>query len=47
MQVVELKSEWPKGYSRLGAANQGLCHWDEAIDAYQQGELWLCRQCNA
>ena len=36
-QVVELKPDWPKGYSRLAAANQGLGDWDDAIDAYKRG----------
>lgn len=46
MQVVELKPEWPKGYSRLGAANQGLGNWDDAISAYKQGnamQTWSLR----
>eukprot|EP01061_Rhynchopus_euleeides_P019548 TRINITY_DN3212_c0_g2_i1.p1 TRINITY_DN3212_c0_g2~~TRINITY_DN3212_c0_g2_i1.p1 ORF type:complete len:543 (+),score=312.26 TRINITY_DN3212_c0_g2_i1:87-1715(+) len=34
---VELKRDWPKGYSRLGAALQGLRKYDEAIAAYNQG----------
>ena len=38
MQVVELKPDWPKGYSRLGAANSGLGAWDAAVEAYQKGE---------
>ena len=36
-QVVELKPDWPKGYSRLGAARQGLKQWDEAATAYEKG----------
>lgn len=37
LQVVDLKPEWPKGYSRLGAANVGLGNWDDAVDAYKKG----------
>jgi hypothetical protein len=36
-KVVELKPEWPKGYSRLGAAHVGLKDWDGAIAAYGKG----------
>ena len=36
-KVVELKPEWPKGYSRLGAALYGLERLDEAIEAYDKG----------
>lgn len=41
LQVVELKPDWPKGYSRLGAANIGLQRWDAAVDAYKKGEFLL------
>ena len=45
MQVVDLKPDWPKGYSRLGAANQGLGNWDDAVEAYRTGkDLQLCLQ---
>lgn len=37
MQCVELKPEWAKGYSRLGAAHYGLQQWDKAIAAYEAG----------
>ncbi|EFN59285.1 hypothetical protein CHLNCDRAFT_14958, partial [Chlorella variabilis] len=36
-KVVELKPDWPKGYSRLGAAHFGLRQWDEAVEAYTKG----------
>ena len=36
-QVVEIKADWAKGYSRLGAAYSGLRKWDESIDAYTKG----------
>lgn len=38
-QVVELKPDWPKGYSRLGAAHQGLKQWDEAATAFEKGMI--------
>lgn len=36
-QCVSLKPEWPKGYSRLGAAYHGLEMWGDAIEAYEKG----------
>lgn len=36
-QCVELKRDWPKGYSRLGAAYFGLEEWEEAVKAYEDG----------
>lgn len=36
-KVVEIKPDWPKGYSRLGAALHGLHKWDDAVAAYQKG----------
>ncbi|CAK9194777.1 unnamed protein product [Sphagnum troendelagicum] len=36
-KTVELKSNWAKGYSRLGAAYVGLGQLNEAIDSYKQG----------
>ncbi|KAL4437043.1 hypothetical protein ABPG75_004182 [Micractinium tetrahymenae] len=36
-KTVELKPDWAKGYSRLGAAHYGLRHWDEAAEAYTKG----------
>lgn len=38
-QVVELKPDWPKGYSRLGAAHYGLHQHEEAIEAYKKGDF--------
>jgi hypothetical protein len=37
-QCVDLKPDWAKGYSRLGAAYYGLQEWEEAIKAYEDGE---------
>jgi stress-induced-phosphoprotein 1 len=37
-RVLALKPDWPKGYSRLGAAHFGLQQWDEAIEAYSKGD---------
>lgn len=34
---MELKPDWAKGYSRLGAAFFGLEDWDEAVRAYEDG----------
>ncbi|KAG4107925.1 heat shock protein STI-like protein [Neocallimastix lanati (nom. inval.)] len=36
-QTIKLKSDWPKGYSRKGAALFGLQRLDEAADAYNEG----------
>lgn len=35
--VIELKSDWPKGYSRLGAAYVALGKFPEAVAAYDKG----------
>ena len=48
--MVELKPDWPKGYSRLGAAHSGLKQWDDAVEAYGKGasHLHMARhQCEA
>ncbi len=37
-QCVSLKSDWAKGYSRLGAAHFGLGQLEEAAKAYKDGE---------
>ena len=37
MQVVELKPDWPKGYSRVGAAAHGAQDFDAAVAAYEKG----------
>jgi hypothetical protein len=37
-QCVSLKSDWAKGYSRLGAAYHGLGQLPEAIKAYEDGK---------
>jgi tetratricopeptide (TPR) repeat protein len=47
-KVVELKPEWPKGYSRVGAAALGAQQYDEAIAAYEKGARLgysSCRLC--
>lgn len=36
-KTVELKPDWAKGYSRLGAAYQGLGRYDDAVSAYGRG----------
>lgn len=36
-RVVELSPQWPKGYSRLGAALHGLSRFRDAADAYRKG----------
>jgi stress-induced-phosphoprotein 1 len=36
-RVVALKPAWPKGYSRLGAAQQSLGRWDAATDSFKKG----------
>jgi predicted TPR repeat methyltransferase len=38
LQCVDLKPDWAKGYSRLGAAYYGLQEWEQAIKAYEDGE---------
>lgn len=36
-KVVELKPDWPKGHSRLGAALHGLRRMKDAVAAYEAG----------
>ncbi|KAJ3680301.1 hypothetical protein LUZ60_016579 [Juncus effusus] len=36
-KTVELKPDWAKGYSRLGAAHVGLGNAEAAVNAYEQG----------
>ena len=36
-QVVEIKPDWPKGYSRLGAAAIGMGDTERAKAAYEKG----------
>ena len=36
-QTIALKADWPKGYSRKGAALQGLESYQEATEAYKAG----------
>ena len=35
--MVELKPDWPKGYSRVGAAACGARDFSRAISAYEKG----------
>jgi len=37
VKVIKMKPDWPKGYSRLGAAFHGKNEWKDAVDAYKQG----------
>lgn len=37
-QCVELKPDWAKGYSRLGAAHHGLGSFQDAVQALEKGE---------
>jgi hypothetical protein len=37
LQVLELKPQWPKGYSRVGAAAIGLGDTEKAKAAYEKG----------
>jgi stress-induced-phosphoprotein 1 len=36
-KCVSLKKDWPKGYSRLGAALHGLGKYNEAVEALEEG----------
>ena len=36
-QAVELKPDWPKGYTRVGAAAFHLRDWETATKAYEKG----------
>ncbi|MCH82495.1 heat shock protein STI-like, partial [Trifolium medium] len=36
-KTVELKPDWSKGFSRLGAAHHGLGNYDDAVSAYKKG----------
>ncbi|KAL1559750.1 Hsp70-Hsp90 organizing protein 2 [Salvia divinorum] len=36
-KTVELKADWGKGYSRLGAAHIGLQSYNDAVSAYRKG----------
>ncbi|KAE8722524.1 hypothetical protein F3Y22_tig00013960pilonHSYRG00192 [Hibiscus syriacus] len=36
-KTVDLKPDWSKGYSRLGAAHIGLHQYQEAVSAYKKG----------
>ncbi|KAJ1379629.1 Tetratricopeptide-like helical domain superfamily, partial [Sesbania bispinosa] len=36
-KTIELKPDWSKGYSRLGAAHLGLGHAHDAVSAYRKG----------
>jgi stress-induced-phosphoprotein 1 len=35
-KVIQLKSDWARGHTRLGAALEGLGKWDDAVKAYEQ-----------
>ncbi|GFZ06973.1 stress-inducible protein [Actinidia rufa] len=36
-KAVQLKSDWPKGYYRVGTAHMGLRRYDDAVAAYKNG----------
>ena len=36
-KTVELKADWSKGWSRVGAAQHGLGNLEEALHAYEEG----------
>lgn len=36
-KVIELKMDWPKGYSRKGAALHKMKRYDDAVKAYEDG----------
>jgi len=36
-KTVELKPDWSKGWSRVGAAQHGLLNFQEALEAYEKG----------
>lgn len=36
-KCVQLSPSWPKGYNRLGVAQQGLRRFDAAIDSFKRG----------
>lgn len=38
-KCVELAPEWSKGYSRLGAAQQGLKRYQAAMNSFRKGFL--------
>ena len=38
-KCVELDPKWPKGYNRLGVAQQKLKRFDAAIDSFKKGEI--------
>lgn len=37
VKCIDLKPDWPKGYSRKGAASHALKNYDDAIEAYEAG----------
>ena len=37
VKCVDIKKDWPRGYSRKGAALHALKRYDEAIEAYEEG----------
>lgn len=41
-QAVELKPDWPKGYTRVGAAAFHLRDWETATKAYEKGARRTC-----
>ena len=39
-KTVELKKDWPKGYSRKATALKCMGRYDEAINAYNEGLIY-------
>ena len=48
VQAVDLKPDWPKGYTRVGAAAFHLQDWKKATASYEKGASHaLCGNCGS